>query len=208
VDFTIADMTADHRAPTPSAAAELLSPDQREWQQQLQALEIELGARIRRVLAGLGTELAHLRRRLKHPGFQLREQAQRLDDLEQRLRVAHRHRLGGFGHRLEMLEQRLQARSPIARISGLRTRHHDLEQRLTQAARQRLQRAGTRLGHLGRLLASLSPLTILDRGYAIVSDQHGAVVMDAEKVEPGDRVQARLARGRLEMTVDAAVRTD
>jgi exodeoxyribonuclease VII large subunit len=208
VDFTIADMTADYRAATPSAAAELLSPDRRERLQTLGAVEVELGERIQRLLNGLGTELAHLARRLKHPGFQLREQAQRLDELEQRLRLAQRHRLGGLGNRLAMLQQRLQAGSPAARISGLQGQHRELEQRLTQATRHGLEQAETRLGHLGRMLDSLSPLKILDRGYAIVSDLRGAVVMDAGKVSPGDRLAARLAIGHLEMTVDHVSQTD
>ncbi len=157
IDFTIADMVADQRAATPSAAAELLSPDQREWQNQLQAMEQKLQQLMQRKLADCARELEHLRRRLRHPGHQLREQSQRLDDLEQRL----------------------------------------------QGAMQRkLQQAGTRLAHLAQMLDSLSPLSTLQRGYAIVTDASGRVVTDASTVCAGDKVEARLATGRLQLTVD------
>ncbi|MBE9540351.1 MAG: exodeoxyribonuclease VII large subunit [Proteobacteria bacterium] len=157
IDFTIADMVADQRAATPSAAAEMLSPDQREWQDQLKAMEQKLQSLIQRKLADAARELEHLRRRLRHPGHQLREQSQRLDDLEQRL----------------------------------------------QGAMQRkLQTAGTRLAHLAQMLDSLSPLSTLQRGYAIVTDSNGSVVTDASVMSPGDKVEARLAKGRLLLTVD------
>ncbi len=157
IDFTIADMVADQRAPTPSAAAEMLSPDQREWQNQLAAMEQKLQQLMRRKLADCARELEHLRRRLRHPGHQLREQSQRLDDLEQRL----------------------------------------------QAAMQRkLQSAGTRLAHLAQMLDSLSPLSTLQRGYAIVTDATGSVITDASVMSQGDKVEARLAKGRLQLTVD------
>ena len=157
IDFTIADMVADQRAPTPSAAAEMLSPDQREWQNQLAAMEQKLQQLIQRKLADCARELEHLRRRLRHPGHQLREQSQRLDDLEQRLQTA---------------------------------------------MQRKLQTAGTRLAHLAQMLDSLSPLSTLQRGYAIVTDSTGSVITDSSVISKGDKVEARLAKGRLQLTVD------
>ncbi len=157
IDFTIADMVADQRAATPSAAAEMLSPDQREWQNQLNTLEQKLQLLIQRKLADAARELEHLRRRLRHPGHRLREQSQRLDDLEQRLQ---------------------------------------------SAMRRKLRTAGTRLAHLAQMLDSLSPLSTLQRGYAIVSDSAGIVITDASTVSSGDKLEARLAKGRLRLTVD------
>jgi exodeoxyribonuclease VII large subunit len=93
VDFSISDMVADVRAPTPSAAAELLSPDQQEWLQRLQSVENALARLIQRKLSDLTTQLSHLKQRLKHPGAQLRENAQRVDDLEQRLILAQKNQL-------------------------------------------------------------------------------------------------------------------
>jgi exodeoxyribonuclease VII large subunit len=205
VDFTIADMAADHRAPTPSAAAELLSPDQREWQQRLEQAEANLVRLIRRKLATAATELEHLRKRLKHPGAQLREQAQRLDDLEQRLVMAQRNQLQRRRAELSLLESRLLAASPRPRLRQLRHETGQLQRRMEAAITHRLQQANERLTHLGQMLDSLSPLGTLQRGYAILTDSEGAIVTDAGTVQPGDAVKARLARGQLDLTVDRTI---
>ena len=205
VDFSIADMAADHRAPTPSAAAELLSPDQREWQQRLQTLESNLVRLIRRKLADAATELEHLRKRLKHPGAQLREQAQRLDDLEQRLLLAQKNLLQRRRGELALLQSRLHSQSPLPRLQQMQRDTAQLQTRLEAAMQQRLQQGRNRLAHLAQLLDSLSPLGTLQRGYAIVTDAGGKVITDAADVASGDEVEARLASGRLTLTVRAAV---
>ena len=208
VDFTIADMAADHRAPTPSAAAELLSPDQREWQQRLQQAETNLLRLIKRKLATAAAELEHLRKRLKHPGAQLREQAQRLDDLEQRLVLAQKNQLQRRRAELSLLESRLLAASPRPKLQQLQRETAQLERRMEAAIKHRLQQANERLAHLAQVLDSLSPLGTLKRGYAIVTDSDGKVLTDAGRVKPGDHVQARLAKGRLDLTADKIVKED
>jgi exodeoxyribonuclease VII large subunit len=201
VDFSIADMVADHRAPTPSAAAELLSPDQREWQQRLLNAERELLRLIRRKLGDATLQLTHLKQRLKHPGAQLREQAQRLDDLEQRLLTAQKHLLQRQHSKLALLESRLLSHSPLPRLQQLQRDTVQWRQRLETAMRQRLQADARRLGHLAQMLDSLSPLGVLQRGFAIVTDSKGKVLRDASQVAAGDEVEARLARGRLGLVV-------
>lgn len=201
VDFSIADLVADVRAPTPSAAAELLSPDQLAWQQRLQALERDLSRLIRRKLADANLRLDHLNQRLKHPGTQLREQAQRLDDLEQRLLLAQRNFLMRQHDRLALLNSRLMATSPLPRLRQLRRDVGQWRRQLDSAMHQRLQLNRNRLSHLAQMLDSLSPLGILGRGYAIVTDSSGAILRDAGKVAIGDEVEARLASGRLGLTV-------
>jgi len=201
VDFSIADMVADFRAPTPSAAAELLSPDQREWLQRLQAAEKTLVRLIQRKLADATTRLSHLRQRLKHPGTQLREQAQRLDDLEQRLLLAQKNLLLRHHSKLDLLESQLMARSPLPKLQQLQRDIRQWRQRLDAAMHQRLQQSADRLAHLGQMLDSLSPLGTLQRGYAIVTDSSGKVIRDAREVAVGDEVAARLAHGQLGLTV-------
>lgn len=201
VDFSIADLVADHRAPTPSAAAEMLSPDQQVWLQSLKASERDLLRLVRRKLADASLRLAHLRQLLKHPGTQLREQAQRLDELEQRLLGAQRGYMLRQHHRLALLEHRVTAGSPLPRLRQLQ---RDLQRRREQilaALNQRLQLHHSHLAHLAQLLDSLSPLGILQRGYAIVTDHSGAVIRDASKVTVGDEVTATLASGSLGLTV-------
>ena len=202
VDFSIADMVADFRAPTPSAAAELLSPDQQEWQQRLQSMENRLVSLMQRNLSGAATHLTHLRQRLKHPGAQLRENAQRLDDLEQRLILAQKNLLHRQHSALTLLESRLMARSPLPGLQQLQGDALQWHKRLEAAIHQRLQQSANRLAHLGKMLDSLSPLGTLQRGYAIVTDGDGKVVRDASEVSIGDEVDARLAQGRLGLTVN------
>ena len=208
VDFSIADLVADHRAPTPSAAAELLSSDQREWLEKLQGMEATLERLIRRKLADAARELEHLRKRLKHPGAQLREQAQRLDDLEQRLILAQRNLMRKKRDELALLQSRLLAQSPLPRVQSGQQQLTGLQQRLESAMRKRLDEAGARLAHLAQMLDSLSPLATLQRGYAIVTDSEGKVVSDATRVAPGEKVEARLASGRLGLTVDSVAGAD
>ncbi len=201
VDFSIADMVADHRAPTPSAAAELLSPDQLEWQQRLQATQKSLVRLIQRKLADAVTKLSHLRQRLKHPGTQLREQAQRVDDLEQRLLLAQKNLLQRHHSRLALLESQLMARSPLPRLQQLQRDAQLWRKRLDAAMHLQLQHCANRLAHLAQMLDSLSPLGTLQRGYAIVTDSSGNVIRDASKISIGAEVEARLASGRLGLTV-------
>lgn len=205
VDFSIADMAADQRAATPSAAAEMLSPDQREQLEKLKKLEAELARLMRRKLTDAQTRLDHLRARLKHPGAQLREQSQRLDELEQRLILAQKNLLAKKRGELALLESRLQANSPLPRIRQLRGELGSLQQRLETAMQGKLEHSRSRLAHLAGMLDSLSPLATLARGYAIVSDTEGKVVTDAATVKVGSELEARLASGRLAVTVDAVI---
>ena len=201
VDFSIADLVADFRAATPSAAAELLSPDQREWLQRLQTAEADLLRLVRRKLADASLQLTHLRQRLKHPGAQLREQAQRLDDLEQRLLLAQKNLLLRQRSALALLDSQLMSHSPLPRLQQLQRDSAQWRQRLEAAMRQQLQAKAQRLGHLAQMLDSLSPLGTLQRGYAIVTDSEGKVLRDAREVEVGDEVEARLAAGKLGLVV-------
>ncbi|MEZ5571708.1 MAG: exodeoxyribonuclease VII large subunit [Halioglobus sp.] len=201
IDFSIADLVADHRAATPSAAAELLSPDQREWQERLRIAERDLHRQIRKRLVEASTTLAHLKKRLKHPGALLREQAQRLDGLEQRLVMAQKNALQRLRGRLDLLKSRLTTSSPLPRLQHLKRDIQLLSHRLQIALEQQLQQKKLQLAHLSQVLDSLSPLGTLQRGYAIVSDSRGKVIRDAAEVAVNDDVEARLANGRIRLTV-------
>lgn len=201
VDISIADLVADQRAPTPSAAAELLSPDSQAWLARLGQLERQLGSQMRRKLSDAERELNHLRQRLRHPGALLREQAQRLDDLEQRMIRAQRQSLRQSAADLALLEQRLRARNPAQTIGQRRRELEGQEQRLQRAIHSKLEGARTRLNHLMQLLDSVSPLATLQRGYAILTTESGTVVRSAAQVADGDTLRARLAEGRLTLSV-------
>ena len=201
VDISIADMVADQRAAPPSAAAELLSPDQRERAALLLRLEHTLAGRMRQRLERAGRDLHYLRQRLRHPGQLLREQAQRLDELEQRLFRAQRAQLREQRGALALLENRLRSRAPDTRVRALQAAVGQLEQRLQRGMQQQLRGANSQLAHLSQLLDSVSPLATLSRGYSILRDAQGAVVRDAADVACGDTLEARLARGELRLQV-------
>ncbi|MCG3169695.1 MAG: Exodeoxyribonuclease 7 large subunit [Pseudomonadales bacterium] len=202
-DFTIADLVADVRAPTPSAAAELLAPDRTQLLRALAATRQRLLQLARRELDARTQRLDWLARRLRHPGARLRDQAQRLDDLELRLRAAITRRLTHTQARLAHAQGTLAAHSPERRLDA---RHRELGQlgkRLASSMRHLLAAREARFANLAHVLGSVSPLATLARGYAIVSDTAGHVLRDAHEVTPGQRVRARIAHASLECTVDA-----
>jgi exodeoxyribonuclease VII large subunit len=205
IDFTIADFVADQRAPTPSAAAELLSPDRDEWLARVQTLQRRSGHHIRQVLADRGQRLTWLLQRLqlRHPDQILRQQAQHLDELEQRFRFTITHYISRLQTTLNEAYARLKQLTPAHRIARTELHQQALAQRLQSAMTTLLQQRRQRLAVAGRTLDTVSPLATLDRGYAIVTRQRdGQIVRQAVLVEAGEQVEARLADGRLLCTVD------
>ncbi|GLK62082.1 exodeoxyribonuclease 7 large subunit [Azotobacter vinelandii] len=203
-DVTIADFVADLRAPTPSAAAELLAPDSSDLQRRLDGLQRRLQLRMRHLLAARRLQLDGLSRRLRHPGERLQQQAQRLDDLELRLRRAMQRRLQGDAERLARLDTRLAAQHPERLLGLLRQRLEHLAERLPRAMRSTLRERRQRLEATAQTLQAVSPLATLGRGYAILLDERGRAIRAAVQAHPGQRLHARLAEGALELRVEAA----
>ena len=201
IDFSIADFVADVRAPTPSAAAELVAPDLRDMLAAVISSDKTLQQLLRTQLHHLQQQLKLASARLKHPGQQLQEQTQHLDHLEIRLQRALFQQLqqrdAGFNH----LYARLQQQSPVNTVKLLALQMQQLASRLQQQAGQAFQRQQQELHRLSGLLHSVSPLNTLKRGYAIVSDSSGHVVSQINQLAIGDSAIARLADGNLELKV-------
>jgi len=200
VDFTIADFAADQRAPTPSAAAALVCPDQVELSKSVDALCRRLSTRVTGRVENSRQMVQWLNKRLsqQHPGQRLRLQAQRLDELDQRLHRVMASQLRHGGARLAELRARLHRHTPAPRLRQLQADHADLRHRLITGLRVAMRARHQHLSAVMRTLDTVSPLATLSRGYAIVlrePDQH--VVKSTTDVAPGQRVQARLAKGRL-----------
>ena len=197
LDFTIADFAADVRAPTPSAAAELVVPDGEEWLSSF----VRLGTRLQRGMRRrLQTHLERLRwltgrAALVSPSARLTQQAQRLDELEQCLSRAMWRRLQDHRERLRWLTGRAALVSPVTRLTQQLSRLESLEQRLGRATLATLRRARERLLPLVRTLNAVSPLATLERGYAIVTTDDGRILRDGADAKPGALVEARLGRG-------------
>jgi exodeoxyribonuclease VII large subunit len=204
IDFTIADFVADLRAPTPSQAAELAVPDQLEWRARIALLGQRLAQCAQRHLAVERQRLAMLEHRLArcHPGVQVRERSQRLDELEARLRRGMERRIEQRKARLARLTAAVAHASPAHRLTVARERWRTVQGDLRRALLRRLELAQQRLKLAERTLTSLSPLATLERGYAIVMDAGGKVLTDSGKTTRGAELDVRLARGGLAVTVE------
>jgi len=177
-DFTIADFVADMRAPTPSAAAELLMRDWAEWKQTLADLQTRMERTVRQVLMNHRRHLTRLgsSHALREPRRVVRQWAQRLDDLRENLHAAATGNLASRRHALRLLTAQLQGHHPA----------------------RELQRRRTHLVHLAARLRTLGPQGTLDRGYALVLDQQGHPLTQADKSMEGRSIRLVLSRGLAE----------
>ncbi len=200
IDFTIADFVADHRAPTPSAAAELASPDQRELKAKLDGIGRRLGNQIIQSCNRVFQRLTAVGKRLdqSHPGNRLGQQQQRLDELERRLNASIGIQMGLRQDRVHNLDTRLQARTPTQQMIRMRDNHRSLSRRLSRALDTLLLQRGQHLGSAAASLQALSPLATLGRGYSITRRLPGnELVMDAGLLKPGEELETLLAEGSL-----------
>jgi exodeoxyribonuclease VII large subunit len=201
-DVSISDFVADVRAPTPSAAAELLAPDASDLQRRLDSLQRRLVLRMHNRLAHERLRVEGLTRRLRHPGERLRQQAQRLDDLDMRMRRAFERQMTARAHRLAQLQTRLAGQHPDRVLRLLKQRLDGLAERLPRAMRDTLKDRRQQLQSQVQTLHVVSPLATLGRGYSILLDEHGQAIRSAEQTQRGQRLIARLGEGELEVRVE------
>lgn len=204
VDVTISDFAADLRAPTPSAAAELVAPDRSARAQRLVHLKQRLVQAISRRQTAARHGFALLQKRLDHqdPKRRLEQQSQRLDELANRLQQLLASRLHQGERRLANLELRLQARSPSTLLAAGKRRHQLAEERLHTLMNKRQDLAAHRLAMLSARLDGVSPLATLGRGYSITRTPSGEVISRAAQVSPGQQLVTTLAEGDLRVRVE------
>ncbi len=206
IDFTIADFVADVRAPTPSAAAELVIPHKAEFHAEVQSLAQRLEHTMHHQLEALRARLeaCQQRRVLKDPWAPLRAMEQRLDELSARLERSMRTRLRLWQDAVNAGETAIAHLSPRKLIGMWRARLVALDQRLTAAPAGRVRRGREAVEGLTATLQALSPLAVLARGYSICQNlSDGQVIREAQTVAPGTQVDIRLWRGHLQCTVEA-----
>ncbi|HCG8200838.1 exodeoxyribonuclease VII large subunit [Vibrio parahaemolyticus] len=203
VDITIADFVADVRAPTPSAAAELVSRDNSHKDQSLVAKQHKLASAMRYYLAQQKQQSVQLLHRLErqHPSYQLQRQSQQLDELDMRLRRAMQRFIDTRQQAVERKHHRLQLNSPVKHLAQQKSRLERIEHKLLDAMDRKLLTIRHQLAIAAEKLDTVSPLATLKRGYSITQTEQGKVVTSADDVKTGDLLVTRLANGEIHSTV-------
>lgn len=202
-DFTIIDFVADLRAPTPSAAAELVIRSRQEVEEQTDGLGQHLARAMRYQLLVRKQALTEL---AQHGAFArmmdgINQRQQKLDDLLYRLERTERQMLEQHRRRWEVAAAAVRHYDLRRVLAGIRKELDAGVSALAAATRAALAARRSRLERLSAGLEALSPVAILERGYALVFDSSGKLLKDAARVSPGDEISARLARGRITATV-------
>jgi exodeoxyribonuclease VII large subunit len=204
-DFTIVDFVADLRAPTPSAAAELVIRSRLDVENQTEAVRERLVRAMERRLL----EARHaLTERAQHGAFArmmdlIRRRQQQLDDLTYRLERGERQMLEQLRRRWETVSATVRHYDLRRMLAGIRAELEASTSAMMSAMRNQLLQNKVRIERMARALETLSPLAILERGYALLFDNAGHLLKDAAQVQYGQEISARLARGEIRATVNA-----
>ena len=204
-DVTIADFVGDLRAPTPSAAAEIVSRNQLELLRQIQHGQQRLEMAMDYYLANRTRRFTQLNHRLQqqHPQLRLARQQTVLERLRQRMNFALENKIKQANQRQQRMLQRLNQQTPQLRIHRAQTRIQQLEYRLAENIRARLSEQRERFGNAVTHLEAVSPLATLARGYSVSTAQNGEVLKKVKQVKKGQQITTRLEDGWVESEVMA-----
>ncbi|MEZ9247029.1 exodeoxyribonuclease VII large subunit [Vibrio lentus] len=207
VDVTIADFVADMRAPTPSAAAELVSRDNSHKEQAFASKRARLVSAIRHVLIKQAQSTQTLKYRLEkqHPSYQLQKQSQQLDDLDMRLRRGMTQYLKQHAQRVERKQHQLQLNSPVKRLGEQKLHLQRSEQKLLDAMDKTLLTTRHQLAMAAEKLETVSPLATLKRGYSITHSASSKTVSSINDVEVGEVITTQVEDGVIESQVTTRV---
>ena len=197
-DVTIADFVADVRAPTPSAAAEIVSPDRTDFLYKQRQINLRVQQAMQRRLQTHKQMLDQLCQYLnrQHPGQHLQQQQQLLKQRSLQLQHLLSHKQTTSQHRLHELSTRLLLRNPALKLSAQHNIRKSLSARLAATTRFLLTQKRQQLTGLARTLQGLSPLATLDRGYAILYNSKGQIISQQKQVQVDDEIEAQVSDGR------------
>ena len=199
-DFTIADFVADARAPTPTAAAELVSPNRAELLKRLGILGTRLVRNVERAFGARMQHLDYLGKRMVHPGERIRVELRHMGHLANRMSSAASHALDAAKWNVSMLAQGL--RDGLPDIDAHLASQRDLRLRLKHGQARLLEQQGARLGKMRANLDHLNPQAVLERGYGIVAKTGGQIVRSSQQLAAGERLRLTLARGAAQTIVE------
>ena len=203
VDFTIADLVADLRAPTPTAAAEILSPDTNQLLNQLQSLMFRLSNSTNRYIQHCAQTVDNRFQQLVHPKQQLKLNFERLNQLSRNLVKSTQQGLQQRTSKSNQQQLRLLTQSPDKQIIYLLHRNKNLGDRLLLAKKQKLKSAKQQYSAFSQTLHAVSPLATLERGFSITRDKNDSIMRDASTLSINETIHIQLKSGSLDCTVDA-----
>ncbi|MCB0355656.1 MAG: exodeoxyribonuclease VII large subunit, partial [Bdellovibrionales bacterium] len=199
VDFTIADFVADLRAPTPSAAAELVVQNAEELLQRVQLHKKRLWTAFYALLKSKQQKFQHLQQRLTDPRRRLQDLILRCDELTQRLEFSMVRQVQYLRTQVQLVAQKLG--QPLENIKKVRQQLNYIHSQLRTKMEYKIERKKSELNKNMVLLDSLSPLCVVDRGYSIVTHQ-GQVVKSTSQIKPGEKVNLRFAKGEAQAVIE------
>lgn len=203
IDFTIADFVADHRAPTPSAAAELVSPDSIETIAQLKQREERLIRHQQQLIHNLQRRVEFLSIQIPHPKQRLIELIQRTDEYSMRLKHHIENKLTNRKMLLSNWIQKISALNPVHKVSQQIEKVRYLQSQFEKSITHILEKSNSDISRLQHTLQTVSPVSTLERGYAIVTDRKSnTIVRNTSNIFVGDKIRITLSKAEIDSTID------
>ena len=201
IDFTICDFVSDIRVPTPTASAELVTEFIYQLSDKLKNNKIKLNKNIKNVFEDMKQSIDLNKSKLKNPITLLREKSQRLDNMDAKLQQNHKSILLVKSNKMNMMISSLTNKNPLSKLHLTKDKINTLVNNLNKNIEEKLKTNQNNLEKLYKNIEILNPLSILDRGYAIVTNKEGVAVKSSKEVSKGEKLTARLSNGLIDIEV-------
>ena len=201
IDFTICDFVSDIRVPTPTASAELVTEFIYQLSDKLKNNKIKLNKNIKNVFEDMKQSIDLNKSKLKNPITLLREKSQRLDNMDAKLQQNHKSILLVKSNKMNMMISSLTNKNPLSKLHLTNEKVNSLVNNLNKNIDEKLKTNQNNLEKLYKNIEILNPLSILDRGYAIVTNEEGVAVKSSKEVSKGEKLTARLSNGLIDIEV-------